>query len=179
MKEFEKQIVKSRPEFDSDEPRSGHFERFDERLRSQRPSRRLNIRHTLQIAASIAIIFASGIVIIQKSKSGDKVAKAEIPAEVVEAGDYYMRQVSGKVEQIEGFTFESDKEKAILLDELKDLDIYQQKLMKDLETNPSDERVVNAMIQHYQMKLDIMDQIINQLNQIKSQKIENHEKESV
>ena len=179
MKELEKQIMKNRPEFDSDEPRSGHFDRFDERLRNQRPSRRLNIRHAIQIAASVAIILASGIVIIQKSKSGDKVAKAEIPAEVIEAGNYYMHQVNGKVEQIKGFSFDSEQEKSILLKELNDLDIYHQKLMSDLETNPSDERVINAMIKHYQMKLEIMDQIINQLNQIKSQKIENHEEESI
>ena len=102
-----------------------------------------------------------------------------IPAELIEAEDYYMRQVNGKVEQIEGFSFESNQEKAILLNELKDLDNYHQKLMGDLETNPTDERVINAMIRHYQMKLEIMDQIIDQLNQIKSQKIENHEKESV
>ena len=179
MNEFEKQIVKNRTDLDSNEPRSGHFERFDKRLRNQWPVRRFNFRHALQVAASIAIIVASGIVIIQKSKSGDKVAKTVIPAELIEAGDYYMRQVNGKVEQIEGFSFESDQEKAILLNELKDLDNYHQKLMGDLETNPTDERVINAMIRHYQMKLEIMDQIIDQLNQIKSQKIENHEKESV
>ena len=53
-----------------------------------------------------------------------------------------------------------------------------QQLMKDLEANPNDERVVNALIRHYQLKLEVMDQIITQLNQVKSEISENYEKES-
>ena len=51
--------------------------------------------------------------------------------------------------------------------------------MEDLEANPDDERVINALIRHYQVKLDVMDQIIIQLNQVKSEISENHEKESI
>jgi len=179
MSELEKYIMNKRSEFDSDMPDPGHFERFNEKLSGRVPVRRINVRHALQMAASVAIIVASGWIIIDKSTSGDKVARSESPAMTIEAEDYYIHQVSNKYEQIEGFAFESEHEKTILLKELKEMDIYHQKLMDDLKANPSDQRVVNAMISHYQMKLEIMDQIIRQLNQIKYQTSENYENESI
>ncbi|HDR68516.1 MAG TPA: hypothetical protein ENN61_05635 [Bacteroidaceae bacterium] len=179
MNDIEKYMMENRPEFNTEEPKEGHFDRFNKRLISEKRPVKLNFRHIIQIAASIAILVAAGWFIIDKSKSGDKVAGHVIPEEVIEAEDYFIRQVTVRYDQIEGFYFQSEQEKAILLDELKDLDIYFQKLMEDLETNPSDERIINAMIRHYQLKLEIMDQIINQLHQIKTQKTGNHEEENV
>ena len=75
--------------------------------------------------------------------------------------------------------FDDAEEKTVLLDELKDLESYQEQLMKDLEANPDDDRVVSALIRHYQLKLEVMDQIITQLNQVKSEISENYEKESI
>ena len=45
--------------------------------------------------------------------------------------------------------------------------------------NPDDERVINAMIKHYQVKLDVMDQIIYQLNQLKTETDKDNEKKSI
>ncbi len=38
-------------------------------------------------------------------------------------------------------------------------------LQKELKANPNDERIINAMIEHYQTKLDVMTYIVSQLNQ--------------
>lgn len=179
MSEFEKYFMENRAHFDTEEPAEGHFSRFERRLGGRNSSRQFNLRHALQIAASVAVILASAWVIIDKSNRGDKIAATNVPADVIEAEDYYTRLVNEKYRQIEGFTFDSEQEKAVLLEELKDLDVYQQKLVSDLEANPSDERVINAMIRHYQLKLEIMDQIITQLNQIKYQNSEKNEKENV
>ena len=133
----------------------------------------------MQVAASIAVILASAIVLIRSNKSGDKVAMNEIPASVIEADQYYSTQVNQRVDEIRAFTFDNVNEKAVLLEELEELDIYQQQLMKDLEANPDDERVINAMIKHYQVKLDVMDQIIYQLNQLKTETDKDNEKKSI
>ena len=96
-----------------------------------------------------------------------------------EADFYYTSQVDDKYEQISEFNFENEEEKTLLLNELKDLEAYHQQLMGDLEANPDDDRVINALIRHYQVKLDVMDQIIIQLNQVKSETSEKHEHESI
>lgn len=178
MIDLEKHIKEQRLLLDADAPREGHEDRFREKL-AYEPARRINFRHVLQLAASIAVILASAIVLIRTNKSGDKVAELEIPASVIEADHYYATQVDQKVDEIRAFTFDNVNEKAVLLEELEELDIYQQQLMKDLEANPEDERVINAMIKHYQVKLDVMDQIIYQLSQLKTETDKDNEKKSI
>ena len=180
MKDLEKYIKEKRLLLDTDLPREGHEKRFMQKLQLQRqPVRRLNIRHALQVAASIAIIITSGLVIVKLNKSGDKMAQKEIPAAIMEADIYYTSQMNAKYDQIRGFSFDSSEEKAVLLYELQDLDAYHQQLMNDLKENPDDGRVINALIRHYQIKLEIMDQIIIQLNQFKSETSENHENKEI
>ena len=182
MSNIEKQIKEQRLLLDSDRPREGHEDRFRqklERLPAGRPVRRIRFRHAIQVAASVAIILTSAIVLIRTDKSGSKVAQQEIPAAVMEAEIYYASQVDARYDEISGFDFGDTEEKAVLLNELKDLENYHQQLMKDLEANPDDDRVVSALIRHYQLKLEVMDQIITQLNQVKSAISKNHEKESI
>jgi hypothetical protein len=178
MMNLEDHIRALRESLDGEVPREGHEERFLQKLYS-RPVRRLQVRHVLQIAASLAILITSGIVLVNLKKSGDKVALKEVPASVIEADIYYTSQMDARYDQIRNFNFENMEEKTLLLDELKDLDKYHQQLMNDLEANPDDDRVINALIRHYQIKLEVMDQIIMQLNQIKSETSTNHENESV
>ncbi|MEN8157327.1 MAG: hypothetical protein ABFS10_10260 [Bacteroidota bacterium] len=168
MIELEKHIRNQREALDSDSPREGHEARFLQKLERQ-PRRRVNFRHALQVAASIAIILTSTVVLM-RNRTGDEVARHEIPATVLEADRYYSTQVSYKYDEIRRFDFDSSEEKMVLLDELKELDDYHQQLLSDLEANPGDERVINALIRHYQLKLDVMDQIILQLNQLKTVK---------
>lgn len=178
MKELEKQIREQRMLLDSEHPGEGHEDRFLQKLQQQ-PVRRFTIRHVLQVAASVAILVASGLVILNLDRNRDKQAREEPPAAVMEAEVYFASQVDSKVERIREFSFEDSEEKSVLLKELNDLDSYHQQLMNDLEANPSDERVINALIRHYQIKLEIMDQIITQLNQIKSETTEKYENETI
>jgi len=178
MIELEKHIKEQRLLLDSDHPREGHEKRFMQKMDRQ-PARKFNFRHAIQVAASLAIILTSGLVLVKLNKSGDKMAKTEIPVSIMEADIYYTSQVNARYDEIRDFSFDSSEEKVVLLDELKELDGFRQQLMRDLEANPDEDRVINALIRHYQIKLEIMDQIIIQLNQIKSETSENHENESV
>jgi len=182
MSNIEKQIKEQRLLLDSDRPREGHEERFLqklEKLPKQDPVRRIRFRHAIQVAASVAIILTSALLLVRTYKSDSKAAKQDIPAALIEADIYYASQVDARYDEIRDFDFDDEEEKALLLQELKDLESYHMQLMEDLEANPDDERVVSALIRHYQLKLEIMDQIITQLNQVKSEISENHEKESI
>ena len=182
MIDLEKHIKEQRLLMDSDLPREGHEERFLQKLGRDAvpvPVRRFNIRHALQIAASIAIILTSAIVLMKQNKSGEKMAQEEVPAAVMEADMYYASQVNARYEKIQGFDFENSEEKAVLLDELKELESYHLQLMNDLEANPDNDLVINAMIRHYQIKLEVMDQIIMQLNQVKKETSKKEKNESV
>ena len=180
MTDFEKYIKEQRMRLDSDHPRQGHEERFLQKLDRlpAAPVRKIRIRHVLQVAASLAIILTSSLLLIRPSGQKDQMAGKEIPAAMMEADFYYASEMDRKYEQIRNFNFDNEEEITILLDDLQDFETFHQKLMDDLEANPDDERVINALIRHYQLKLEVMDQIIIQLDQIKSETSEQHEKEN-
>ena len=71
----------------------------------------------------------------------------------------------------------------MLKEELKNMDVTYKELQKELKANPNDERVINAMIEHYQTKLNVMTYILDQLKQIKNenetQNTNSHEKVSI
>jgi hypothetical protein len=180
MSDIEKYLIEMRDKLDTENPEPGHFKRFNKRLgKDARPARRLNFRHVLQIAASIAIILASGIVIVKSSKGSDKVAQNSVIEEFQATSSYYVHQVNNRIEDIQSYPFDNGTEKDILLTELTEMDTYYSELLVELDANPGDERVMNTLIQHYQIKIQVMDQILGQLIQLKNDKTQNNEKASI
>ena len=181
MSDLEKHIIEYRDRMDTSEPSDGHLKRFSKRLRQQeqRPFRKINFRHALQIAASLAIILTSGVVILKTGKGGNKIAENQ-PIEVFqETTSFYARQVNERYDDIAAIPFDSEKEKEILLSELSEMDDYYKELLRELGANPGDERVMNALIQHYRIKLQVMDQIIEQLIQFKNSNTQENEKSTI
>jgi len=46
---------------------------------------------------------------------------------------------------------------------MNDMDKSYVKLSKELKENPYDERVISAMIEYYQLQLDVLNQVIHNL----------------
>lgn len=165
---------------DAGEPDPGHLKRFSKKLKQQQqPARRISFRHALQIAASVAIIMASGIVIVKSGKGGSKMAVSPAAEEFQQTNNFYASQVNARYEDIAALPFSSSEEKAMLLEELSHMDAYYQDLLEELNANPGDERAMNALIQHYQLKLQVMDQIIEQLVQLRNNKTNEYEKSDI
>jgi hypothetical protein len=181
MSDLEKHIIENRDRMDTAEPSSGHLKRFRKGLRQQeqRPVRKINFRHALQIAASLAIILTSGIVIVKTGKGGNKIAVHPVVEEFQETTSFYARQVNERYDDIAAIPFDSEKEQEILLSELSEMDEYYKELLQELDANPGDERVMNALIQHYRIKLQVLDQIIEQLSQFKNPNTEENEKSTI
>ncbi|MZP66817.1 MAG: hypothetical protein GT597_11770, partial [Bacteroidales bacterium] len=72
-------------------------------------------------------------------------------------------------------------QKQMLISELRSMDSVYVQLQKDLKTNPNDERIINAMIEHYQTKVEVMSYILNQLKAIRNENLNDtyHEKASI
>jgi len=180
MSDLEKYIIEIRDNLDNDEPGAGHQKRFEKKLKNKEKSvRRVNFRHAIQIAASIAIILASGVVIVKSSKGSSKIAATPEYKSFMEAKEFYAQQVNAKYDDISALPFDSNQEKDLLLEELSEMDIYYRNLLDELDANPGDERVMNALIQHYQLKLQVMDQIIQQLIEVRNTKTNENENSTI
>jgi uncharacterized protein (DUF305 family) len=75
--------------------------------------------------------------------------------------------------------FNDPEQKQMLLMEMKSMDSVYVSLQKELKANPDDQRIINAMIEHYQTKVDVMNYIINQLKTIRNQTKNTTENEKV
>jgi len=67
----------------------------------------------------------------------------------------------------------------LLMKEMSGMDSTYVSLQKELKANPNDERIINAMIEHYQTKLEVMSYIVNQLKTIRNENQNKKENEKV
>ena len=71
------------------------------------------------------------------------------------------------------------EQKTMLMKEMKSIDSTYVSLQKELKANPNDERIINAIIEHYQTKLEVMTYIVNQLKTIRNVNQNKKENEKV
>ena len=178
MKNIDKIIRNNRELFDTAEPDEGHFNRFAVKLKQQKRKTRSLITYTFLLkAASIAILVTLSFLwtydnLIKPSSENSGTTLSEVSDEYREVEVYYKQQVNLRFGQIRDLDVFSDTiQKTILLEELSDMDSIYTNLQDELESNPKDKRIINAMIEHYQLKVDVMNQILLQLEQIKNENL--------
>ena len=182
MDELDKILTENRADFD-EEPKNGHFERFEERLRlSEQKQKRLHISPFLKVAAAIIIILLSANLYVNFRNQKAKIQEtAVIKSDLSEAAFYYTNSINIGIRDLEQMAKEgigSKKELIQIKLELSEMDSLFVNLQQEYEANPNDERIINAMIEYYQTKLDIVNTIktdLENVKQLKSKKNENPE----
>ncbi|NLV17893.1 MAG: hypothetical protein GXY51_00180 [Bacteroidetes bacterium] len=177
MKTIDDIIRNSKDFFEDKEPAEGHFERFNRKLEihfhhASKPARSI-VPYLLRAAVATLLITLSSLWtwehFIRPDRS--KMALSEVSPHYREVENYYIYQVSLMENEIGMLDLNSKEEqRELLMDEINNMDSVYVNLQKELKANPGDERIINAMIEHYQTKLDVMNYILNQL---KTMRIEN------
>jgi hypothetical protein len=174
MKPLDDYIRKNLDRFDSDEPLQGHFDRFSDKL--DRTGSRTRDRSIGFIILRIAAILILASIItfgaIREFKiftwQSEQLSAAEYP-ELIEAEKFYTNQLDQYYSKLQSLKFNNDKvQKKQILDELSDMDHQVKTMKRDLIQNPDDERIVHAIINFYQTKLEIMDMIITRTQEYSS-----------
>jgi len=182
MKDLDNIINKNRELFDTNEPSEGHFERFEQKLNELNNKKKtFTLGYILKAAAVAILVVLSGLWVydnVNETNINKGIALSEISPEYGEVEMYYTHLVNQKYGEIKQSKSLDSLQKKILVHELNNMDSIYENLKKDLTANPNDERVINAMIQHYQLKVEVMNQILNQLQQVQNvnnNKLENYE----
>lgn len=176
MNKFEEIVYKHRDSFDDQEPDDGHFDRFKSKLnRDKGIVVQFTLANFLKIASIVIIALFSTIWIY--TQSDFSIIKKELYSqEIQEVEFYYTSLMNDKLNEINQFSENDPELKNELLEkEFQDIDFLLKSLQNDLKTTPGDERVINAIIHHYQVKVEILNQILTNLNNIKQNKTKNHE----
>jgi hypothetical protein len=187
MKNIEDIIRNNKEFFDSGEPSDGHFERFQ---------RKLEIRcETLAVKRSIVpYLLKAAVVTLLVTLSSlwtwehflrpdrDRMSLSDVSPQYREVENYYAHQVNLMESELSSIDINGNaSQKKMLLGELRSMDSVYVQLQKDLKANPSDERIINAMIEHYQTKVEVMSYIVDQLKAIRNENLNDtdHEKASI
>jgi hypothetical protein len=165
---IEKMIKENRDLFRDQEPTSGHFERFESRLKRQNGRRK-----TIKLTYRISRIAAVGLLMLMSSMwaynefispENNFMNLGDVSQEYQEVEFFFTSQINSKYEALKDFDFSDDESfKDNMLLEIDQMDSVYIQLQTELGTNPGDERIVQAMIRHYQTKLSVISEILNKL----------------
>ena len=185
MKNIDEIIRSNRDYFEDQEPSEGHFERFNRKLEMRFHAgsvTRSIVPYLLKAAVVTLLVTLSSLWtwdhFIRPSRG--KMTLGDVSPQYREVENYYIHQVNLMESEIGSITLSGDAEQKEMLDtELRSMDSVYVQLQKELKTNPNDERIINAMIEHYQTKLEVMTFIVNQLKTIRNENQNANEDEKV
>lgn len=185
MKNIEEIIRNNKDFFEDAEPSKGHLERFSKRLEKRfqlgAPKRSI-VPYLLRAAVVTLLVTLSSLWtwdhFIRPDSS--RMSLGQVSPQYKEVENYYIHQVNLMENEIVTVDLQNNPgQKEMLINEMKSMDSVYVSLQKELKTNPDDERIINAMIEHYQTKLEIMSYIVSQLKSIKNDNQNNKENEKV
>lgn len=178
MDELKKLIEENREMFDSAVPSTGHMDRFYQKL-NEEPQKVIGFTWSsmLKVAAIAILVVLSGLYV--KDQLFELVPEppvAKINPEFNETQQYYMQQVSLRLNEIDQLNKAlTPDQREMLTEEMTNMDTMYKKLQHDLKAMPNDPRIMQAMLHHYQMKMEILNRIITDLNNVQQLNIPNHE----
>lgn len=158
-------VLKNRAEFDFHEPDPSLWLKINPQNSISKNKRWLI---WLRYAAAIAVLFASfsaGIYYLAGMKDTQENLSGELYKELIESEAYYSTLVSQKYNELEPYISSSPEIKKDLDFDLNELDQIYKELKEDLNDNVGNPEVIDAMIQQYRMKVEILEQLMTQLKE--------------
>ncbi len=185
MKNIDEIISNNKDFFEDAEPSKGHFERFNRKLemRFQTKAAKRSIGPYLLRAAVVTLLVTLSSLwtwdhFIRPGSS--RMTLGDVSPQYKEVENYYLHQVNLMESEIGTAEITNNAEQRVMLmKEMKTMDSTYVSLQKELKANPNDERIINAMIEHYQTKVEVMSYIVNQLKAIRNENENSKENEKV
>ena len=167
-------------DFNIEEPKLGHQQRFLNKLNNQKetiieepkPVRKL-WRPLIGIAASIALIISVFAGIQQNSNSKEL---ASISPEMANTQDFFTNAIISELEKLN--SEETPEFQDLIVDALFQIKILEEnyaQLKIDLSESGDDKRVIYAMISNFQKRIDLLQNVVEQIDNLKQQNIKQDE----
>lgn len=175
MKNIEELIRSNRDFFEDGEPSKGHFERFQMKLERRFQTggiKRSIVPYLLKAAVVTLLVTLSSLWTWDHFIRHDRgrMSLGDVSPQYKEVENYYIHQVNLVESEITTIDISGNTEqREMLKKEMGSMDSVYIQLQKELKANPNDERIINAMIEHYQTKLEVMSFIVNQLKEIRNE----------
>ena len=159
-------------EFDVNEPKDGHEHRFLNKLKANKTTSDMafarpifNWRPFIAIAASVIVLLAVFLTIPNTDETLDL---ASVSPELSETQDFFTTTIQTELKRLNNER--SPLTESIINDALKQIEVLEtnyQQLKKDLTESGNDQRVIYAMITNFQNRIDILQSVIEQIENVK------------
>lgn len=182
---LEKLIRENKVKFESEAP-EGHFERFEEKLNHEFGKKKNpKFQYLWQIAAAIVFVLLVGnqvrMYMQTETEEAQPVSLGSVSPEYAEVEFYYTSAIEQGMKtwnQLVKNGNISPENQRLMSEEIEEFEETYASLQKELQANPDDERVINAMLEVYRSKLSIINLIIEKLEYINLQNQIKNETES-
>ncbi len=183
---IEKIIQNNIDALNDNDPMEGHFARFEKKLNARNKKKKITLKFVLKIAAAFVfallatnqafIYFApNGHGLFQQNNTSE-ITLSSLSPEFQEVEFYYTNSIDngiGQWNQMKSDGLISEEEQALMSEELSEFETLYKTLQEDLQSNPNDERVINAMLEYYQAKLGIINMIVDKLEDVQQKQNSN------
>lgn len=170
---LEQFVTENRDRFDDQEPAPALWNTIENELGSNdSKSRSINIRKIVWRAAAVLIIFFAAWTAndlydnYQNKQLASSGHNQEVPeqdsqiAELLEAEMYYTSQINERQQELFKYTSNNPAIREEINIEITELDSIYVELKHDLQDNLDNEEVIEAMIQNYRVKLQILEDVL-------------------
>ncbi|PIE85997.1 MAG: hypothetical protein CSA05_02770 [Bacteroidia bacterium] len=175
MKKLEDIIRENKELFDTFEPESNHFDRFEQKLNKQNMRKNKYSFNFYFKIASFAAMLVLVVMLTWKfykenyektaSPQYKNVVLSDVSDEYKEVEMYLKSNVNDKIDEFENISCtNADFQIDNILKELKELDETYKELQQELKENGNDQRIIDAMIDCYQNKIELLNRVISQVN---------------
>lgn len=159
-------------EFDTASPSAEHKAKFLEKLQTTREElpevkvRRLQWWKPLLVAASV--LFIAGV-LFTNTNSPEAKQLADISPEMEKAQEFFTRTIERELFEIKKLnTPATEKLVNDAMLRMEKLETNYNKLQADLEQSGEDKRVIYAMIDNFQNRIDLLQQVLEHMDAIKN-----------
>ncbi len=173
-------------DFNSEEPNLGHQNRFLEKLNSHNNENEIVIKSSksvrtlwrplIGVAASVVLLITVFIGIQRDSSTS---GLAAISPEMATTQDFFTNTITSELEKLN--SEESPEFQDLIVDALFQIKILEEnykELIIDLNESGDDKRVIYAMISNFQNRIDLLQNVVEQIDNLKQLKNEQNENSS-
>ena len=156
-------------EFDVFETPDGHQKRFMDRLQKKEQSSTSVVtwKKVISIAAVFAVIVTIGSFMFNSEvKAADL---ASVSPEMEQTQSFFTTAINKEIQNLKSFN--SPETETLINDALKQIGVLEEKyqlLMVDLVESGYDQRVIYAMINNFQKRIDLLENVLETVKEIKN-----------
>ena len=162
----------SENDFDFQEPHSGHLERFERKLNHPKKVNKTSWKW-LSVAASVVLVIGFWL---GSSHQKNIIDLADVSPKLEEVQDYFVSTINQELKSVEkNRSLETETIIEEALDQLEELEDNYRLFLLELNSNGNKTKIINSMIKNYQQRLQILENVLQQIEQIKNPNLLNDE----